>query len=170
MANFFTFIRLLLIPLFLYLFLFKGDLLALLVFIAAILTDWLDGLIARKLNQVTAFGQFFDPFIDRILILIAIFALYLKERLPLWALVLIFSRDVIIMLGYVELKREKLETKVSLLGKIATLFIFIAFIFLIANIKLGLLLFYLALIFYLISAIGYIKKGFVQLKLARGRI
>ena len=75
--NFLTSTRILLVPVFLYFLLSDfshGKLLALIVFIAASITDAYDGKIARKHNIVTKFGIFFDPLADKLLVLSAFYA------------------------------------------------------------------------------------------------
>ena len=74
-ANKLTILRILMIPVFLY-FVYKNtdmsNIIAMLIFIVASVTDTLDGYIARKYNQITNFGKIFDPIADKILVLAAI--------------------------------------------------------------------------------------------------
>ena len=69
--NVLTMIRLLLVPVFVVLFLKGHKMASLGVFIAASLTDMLDGYLARKLNQITDFGKLFDPLADKLMVLSA---------------------------------------------------------------------------------------------------
>ena len=95
-ANKLTILRVVLIPVFLILMLaeFPGHLwLALAVFILASLTDWLDGHIARKYNQVTSFGKFMDPLADKLLVTAALLVFVQWGQIPGWAAFVILARE-----------------------------------------------------------------------------
>lgn len=64
------------------------------VFIAAFITDWLDGFIARKKNQVTRFGKMLDPLADKLLIGSGLIMLISLDRVPAWIVILIISREI----------------------------------------------------------------------------
>ena len=76
-----------------------NDLLALILFVIAGLSDGLDGYLARKFNWLTEFGQFADPLADKCLIVATLLAFAFSEKLPLWFVYLILSRDAIILIG-----------------------------------------------------------------------
>ena len=67
--------------------------LALAVFIFASLTDYVDGQIARKHNQVTDFGKFLDPLADKLLVIAAMVMFCEWGKLPAWALMLVLTRE-----------------------------------------------------------------------------
>ena len=95
-ANKLTILRVVMIPVFLILMLvsFPGHLwLALAVFILASLTDYLDGHIARKYNQVTAFGKFMDPLADKLLVTAALLIFVQWGQIPGWAAFVILARE-----------------------------------------------------------------------------
>ncbi|MFZ5801295.1 MAG: CDP-diacylglycerol--glycerol-3-phosphate 3-phosphatidyltransferase [Candidatus Omnitrophota bacterium] len=69
---------------------------ALAVFTLASLTDFYDGRIARKKNQITSFGKLMDPIADKILILSALLAFVQMQLVSAWMVVLIMSREIII--------------------------------------------------------------------------
>ncbi len=70
------------------------DLAAAAVFLAAVLTDWLDGRIARSTQQVTALGKLLDPVADKILIAASLISLVQVDRVPAWMVALIVCRDL----------------------------------------------------------------------------
>ena len=80
---------------------------ALAVYAIASLSDFVDGYIARKYNQHTPFGQFFDPLADKMLLLAGVITLSLTGwhvGLPIWFAVLVIARDVVIMCGVLIIK------------------------------------------------------------------
>ena len=95
-ANKLTILRVVLIPVFflLMLLVFPGHMwLALLVFVAASVTDYLDGHIARKYNQVTTFGKFMDPLADKLLVMAALVIFVQWGQIPAWAAFVILARE-----------------------------------------------------------------------------
>ena len=72
------------------------NLTAAVVFLAAVLTDWLDGRIARSMRQVTTLGKLLDPVADKLLICASLISLVQVGRVPAWMVVLIVCRDLAI--------------------------------------------------------------------------
>ncbi len=66
------------------------------VFLAAVMTDWLDGRIARSMRQVTTLGKLLDPVADKLLISASLISLVQVGRVPAWMVVLIVGRDLAI--------------------------------------------------------------------------
>jgi cardiolipin synthase len=93
-------LRLLLVPVFLVLILTEHSYWAIAVLIVASATDFLDGLIARKFNQITRLGQLLDPAADRLYIFAALIGLCYIEVLPLWMVLVILGRDFMLLLTY----------------------------------------------------------------------
>lgn len=84
-------------------------------------TDWLDGYLARRLDQVTRLGQLLDPISDRLLFVVIGVGFVVSGLLPLWAVLLIVARDVIVLLaGVLLLSRGHRPPAVSRIGKAAT--------------------------------------------------
>lgn len=98
-ANFITVLRILLTPLFIY-FLFGGrqyfEILALLIFILASITDAYDGYIARKYSEVTKLGKFLDPLADKVLMSAAFISFVVMGLVPLWMVILVILRDFVV--------------------------------------------------------------------------
>jgi CDP-diacylglycerol--glycerol-3-phosphate 3-phosphatidyltransferase len=69
---------------------------ALSIFVIASATDWLDGYLARKLNQVTELGKFLDPLVDKLLVLAPLLALIQLQQIPGWSVFVIFGRELAI--------------------------------------------------------------------------
>ena len=119
--NVISFVRLMAIPVFLILVWAEHDVAGLIVLVAAVLTDFVDGMVARKLNQVSRLGQFLDPMADRLFIAAAAVALALRDVIPLWLVIAVMSRDALLGLGAIVLSRFGSGTlPVKRLGKWAT--------------------------------------------------
>jgi cardiolipin synthase (CMP-forming) len=125
-ANQLTMLRVLLIPAFVILVLYNHLGWALVVFIAAGVTDALDGLIARRSGE-SALGAWLDPMADKLLLLttfvvLTLPGLGLANPLPVWLTVLIISRDVVIVLtvAIVNLAIGRRTFRPSVFGKAAT--------------------------------------------------
>ena len=127
LANQFTIVRILLIPVFVLLVVYGHAGWALLTFAAAGLTDALDGLIARRMGQITRLGAWLDPMADKLLLVTAFVVLTLpqvdvRHHVPLWLTVLFISRDVSIVgvVAIVNLAFGPRTFRPSLVGKVAT--------------------------------------------------
>ena len=102
LPNKLTVLRICMIPFFVAALLYEGGasrnmrILADILFIAASLTDLLDGKIARKYNLVTNFGKFMDPLADKLLVCSALICLIELGQLPAWVVIIIISREFII--------------------------------------------------------------------------
>jgi cardiolipin synthase len=120
------------VPLFIWLALVeKADRWAILVLAIGGITDYLDGKLARLWNQTSRFGELADPAIDRIYIVATLIVLYLRDALPLWVIVLLLARDLLLGGVTIALTRNGLPPlKVTYLGKAATFNLLYAFPFL----------------------------------------
>lgn len=123
--NVLSMLRLLLVPVFLILVVAGAYVTALIVLIAASLTDLLDGYLARRFNQVTRLGQLLDPAADRLYIFAALIGLAANELVPWWIVIVIVARDVlIVVLGVVLANHGYGPLPVHQLGKAATFALF----------------------------------------------
>lgn len=126
LANFLSYSRIILIPLFIYLLAVKELMLALIVFAIASLTDFFDGWVARKLNQESEFGKFIDPIADKFLVISSLIAIiwldpYFKGY-DSWMIIIIAGRDILItVMRWLAIKRGK-SLRTSRFGKFKTAF------------------------------------------------
>jgi CDP-diacylglycerol--glycerol-3-phosphate 3-phosphatidyltransferase len=87
--------RIFLVPLLVVVIITKySSLLATVIFVLAISTDWLDGYIARTTNQITTLGKLLDPIADKLLICAAFISLVETGRVPAWMVVIIVGREL----------------------------------------------------------------------------
>jgi cardiolipin synthase len=94
---------------------------ALVVLAVLVSTDWIDGYVARRFDQVSRLGKVLDPISDRILIAIVVVALGVAGIVPWWALALVLLRDVVVAgIGVVMLLRGRTPPAVTRTGKAAT--------------------------------------------------
>jgi cardiolipin synthase len=121
--NLLTLLRLVAIPCFLILLEDLRYAEALGVFVAAGITDGLDGAIARLTKTKTTLGAYLDPAADKLLLVSAFIALGFMHEVPRWLVVLVISRDVMIVLGYFllfMLTSETMDIHPSVSGKLST--------------------------------------------------
>jgi len=86
--------------------------------VIAILTDLFDGMLARKLNQVTEFGKIIDPLADKIAVMVVAYVLVQQGRIPLWFFLAAATRDILILLGGMYVKKSKgIVLQSNLIGK-----------------------------------------------------
>ncbi|HWN29546.1 MAG TPA: CDP-alcohol phosphatidyltransferase family protein [Actinomycetospora sp.] len=127
--NALSFLRLLGVPLFLWLLLGpRADGWALVVLMASGITDWLDGRLARALDQYSRLGELLDPLADRLYTVATLVAFVIRGIVPWWVLVLIIGRDVVVSAALPLLRRKGyLAFPVLYIGKAATLNLLYAF-------------------------------------------
>ncbi len=121
--NILSFSRLLGVPIFFWLIVGpQNDGLALALLAISAFTDWLDGFLARKLNQFSRLGELLDPLADRLYVLAALVALYLRNIVPLWVVIVLLSRDFVMSLLLISLKSKGISgVPVHFVGKAATM-------------------------------------------------
>jgi len=160
--------RIILIPIFISLLLYSKSFpflkkIAIGVFILAILSDFLDGLVARIKKEKSSIGVVLDPLADKLLLLSAFITLYfLKFNLPLWLVLIVVSRDFLILLGIVILTFLKIEVSISpsIWGKLTTFFQMMTILVVLSNFSLFVKIFWiLTAIFTLISGADYLRRG-----------
>jgi cardiolipin synthase (CMP-forming) len=127
--NLISVVRLALVPVFLWLVLGpEEDLLALLVLMFSGVTDYLDGWLARRLDQHSSVGEILDPVADRLYILAVVIGLGLREIIPWWIAIVLPLRDLLLW-GLVPILRTRgySSLPVHFLGKAATFNLLYAF-------------------------------------------
>jgi len=189
--NLLTLFRLGLIPVFVVLFYlpYKWSYLAsALVFALATFTDWLDGYLARKLDQSTAFGAFLDPVADKVMV--AVVLVLMVERYATLAFALaaavIVARELLIsaLREWMAELGQRAKVAVSMIGKIKTAFQMVAILILLAVIpehnhpmkQVGFTCLYIAVALTLWSAFIYLRaawpllrKGFLEKESSKSR-
>ncbi len=122
--NVLTLIRLLLVPVYIVLFAIGEKYSALTVFLLASFTDLLDGRIARKYNLITDFGKLMDPLADKVMVLTAMISMsvgnkYISAVIPWAAVVILFIKELIMVIGSAFMLRYQIVVYSTMIGKIA---------------------------------------------------
>lgn len=185
LPNLLTWLRIILIPLFVGIFYFEKswvsaasqNLVATVIFVAAAVTDWLDGWIARKFNQVSAFGGFLDPVADKLMVAAALIILVQLGRVDAIIALIIIGREIAIsaLREWMAQLGDSKSIAVSFLGKLKTATQMVAIPMLLYHDRLGPLdpqrigtwLIYAAAVLTLISMVYYLKAALPTL-LKRG--
>lgn len=145
--NTLTAIRFVLVPLFIIVFFSRmknAILIALIIFLAAGLTDVLDGYIARKYDMVTKWGSILDPLADKLMSLAVLISLTIKEIIPFWVLLIISIKETLMITGAAILFRNGTFVSAETYGKVATVLFYISvFVLEFVYRPLGLLLIYI---------------------------
>ena len=122
--NALTLLRVLLVPVYIALFAMGRKYAALITFLFACLTDFLDGQIARRWNLITDFGKLMDPLADKVMVLTAMFSMTIGNRLiapviPWSAVTTLLLKEIVMVAGGIALLRHGVVVFSSLIGKVA---------------------------------------------------
>jgi len=176
--NLLTWLRILMIPLVIGVFYvpevwlssWHRNLIATALFAGAAVTDWLDGYLARRLNQMSAFGAFLDPVADKLMIAAALIVLVELERVDAIIAVIIIGREIAVsaLREWMAKIGQAKSVAVNFLGKIKTISQMIAVPLLLYHERIGVLspqrvgtwLIFLAAILTLVSMFHYLKLAF----------
>lgn len=120
-ANKLTLLRVIMIPLFVYVLLSGHSTWAFVVFSIASFTDFLDGYLARKLNLITNFGKFMDPLADKLLVTSALVCFVQLGQLNAWVVIAILSREFIVSIFRAIAAAEGIVIAASWWGKAKTI-------------------------------------------------
>lgn len=164
-SNLLSLFRIILVPPIVYFIIIKSVRIALVIAIVAMLSDSFDGYLARKLNQTSDLGRIIDPVADKLLIGGIFISLLISQRQympPIWAIMFIIFRDVLVLIGnsYLVLHTKTIISS-GVLSKWATVFTCVTIGTYILAEYLGFLqipFLSLAIIFSAISAVGYLRE------------
>ena len=122
--NSLTILRILLVPVYIGFMTYGSYGYALATLLTAGLTDGIDGYLARKLDQRTRLGTLLDPLADKVLLTSSFISLAVLHLIPLWLVILVVSRDLILLLGtaVAHVTSTPINVKPTFLGKGTTLF------------------------------------------------
>ena len=138
------------------------------IFIVAVISDAVDGYIARKSQQQSKAGLILDPLGDKLLLMSAFICLSFEKfpmKFPLWVTLIVISRDALILLGatVIYMVKQNINIFPTRWGKLTTTFQMSSVIGLLIQFKLSYILWWLAAFFTIISGIDYVKRGFKTL-------
>lgn len=122
LPNFLTLLRIIAVPVFLILVADQQYGLALVLFVGASITDTVDGVIARLTDTRSELGATLDPLADKLLVISAFVSLMWLGAIPVWLFILVVTRDVVIVGGYLAIYfvTEPMEVRPSGIGKLNT--------------------------------------------------
>ena len=126
--NILTFIRLLLVPVYWVAFFHLSIWIALSVFLVAFITDWLDGMIARRTNTITNLGKVLDPFADKCMQISAMITVVIAGRLHFVYAILIVAKELFMIISGAFLYKKHVVVYANIFGKLATILTMIAFL------------------------------------------
>lgn len=179
--NLLTWFRIIMIPVFIGVFYLSDQtlnlhykhLLSTLIFAFAAITDWLDGFLARTLNQTSAFGAFLDPVADKLMVAAALILLVNLDQVDALIAFIIIGREIAIsaLREWMAKLGASKSIAVSMLGKIKTTFQMIAILFLLYQepilgfriVQLGTMLIYIAALLTLWSMVYYLMLAIPQI-------
>ncbi|MFH1269516.1 MAG: CDP-alcohol phosphatidyltransferase family protein [Candidatus Omnitrophota bacterium] len=139
------------------------------IFILGVISDAVDGYIARKSKQYSKAGLVLDPLGDKLLLMSAFIFLTLKGefilRFPLGVTLIVVSRDVILLLGalVIYIVRQDINISPTRWGKLTTTFQMSSVIAVLLQLPFSPILWWVAVFFTLISGIDYVRRGFKTL-------
>jgi CDP-diacylglycerol--glycerol-3-phosphate 3-phosphatidyltransferase len=162
LANKLTILRIILVPVFLFILAIKvkyGTIIATAVFIFAAVTDTLDGYIARSKNQITKFGKFMDPLADKLLVCSALVSLVEMKKIAAWVAMIIIAREFAITGLRAVAASEGIVIAASRWGKAKTITQIVAIVAALLELPHNNLLILIAVVITIISGIDYLYKN-----------
>lgn len=166
LPNWLTVVRIILIPVFVTLLVYRRPTAALVVFLLAGLTDVLDGYIARSRGSLTRLGAFLDPMADKLLLTASFITLTYLKVIPFWITAVVISRDLVLILGaaLIHVAGGTIYPTPTWLGKASTFFQMATVLAAMLSIYFKVptaprLFFWLTAIFTMASGIQYLHQG-----------
>jgi cardiolipin synthase len=130
--NMISFFRFLLIPVILWLYIGeKNHTAAIIVILISGVSDIFDGIIARKFNMITDTGKVYDPLVDKLMQITALFALSVRGFVPVWCISIIIAKELIMILVGLILYLKKIIVQASWYGKMTTVIFYIVMLLLV---------------------------------------
>lgn len=128
--NTLTILRLVLVPVYIAVYFCTGEpkTAACAVFVAASITDVLDGFIARKFHMSTKTGQLLDPLADKLMQIAVVVTMLIDRRLPLWFVLFLGIKELFMILGGIFLYSKQTFVKSNFAGKLNTVAVFCAMV------------------------------------------
>ena len=136
--NILSCLRILMVIAFIILFTKEQYVICLILYIAAFLTDVLDGYLARRFNWISNFGKLVDPFADKFMLLSALACLFFHGDFPLYLLIVLLVKELLMVLGGLFLlKKTKVAVYADIWGKLATGLFFASVTLTLFNLAIG---------------------------------
>lgn len=141
------------------------------IFILGVISDAVDGYIARKAKQISKAGMILDPLGDKLLLMSAFISLAIIKdfpnhiRFPLWVTLVVISRDVLILMGamLIYMLKQTINIVPTKWGKFTTTFQMLSVIAVLVQFKYAYIFWTIAVAFTLVSGMDYVKRGFKSL-------
>ncbi len=137
--------------------------LALALFVLQALSDLLDGFLARKMGAKTNLGSFLDPLADKVMLAASYIVLYYRTIIPLWLVVMVLVRDLVISLGFLILVKRGLQTVPvpSFVSKITTVLQMLTIVYVLWSVgrRFDLFFFCATALFTAVSGLQYVFAG-----------
>jgi len=136
------------------------------IFILGVISDAVDGYVARKAKLQSKAGLILDPLGDKLLLMGAFLFLSpiskMEIRFPLWVTLIVISRDLIILLGtlVIYMVKQKIDIHPTRWGKMTTTFQMFSVIVVLLQFKFSFILWWLAALFTIVSGTDYVMRGF----------
>lgn len=167
-SNIITIIRFFLLPFIMYFLIKKERIIAFALMVFALFSDAIDGFVARRLHQESELGKLLDPVCDKISLTVILITLLLINSIPLWVLIIIALRDILILVGsYILFKQRRTIYKSNILGKVTGfLFGLMILAFTLNYQRIGMLALYISIPFMLGAFITYCQRFILTLRQA----
>ena len=171
LPNVLTMLRMALIPVFVVFYVVGWEKLALLIFLLASATDWLDGYLARKHQQITAFGKLMDPLADKLMVCTALICQGVRGVFPWPAILIVMTKELVMIVGGTYMLSHGIVVYAHYLGKAAQFSFIIALIlsfwhseFIAVGLPLDRVFLWIAVVIALAALIEYAISGVKSLR------
>lgn len=169
-SNLITLFRFVLLPFIIFFLIKKARVTAFIIMLVALFSDVVDGYIARKFHQESELGKLLDPLCDKVSLVIILITLLIINSIPLWAVLIVALRDILILLGsYVLFKKKRLVYKSNFFGKL-TGFLFGTMIltFTLDLQRLGMMFLYISIPVMTIAFMSYLHRYITNIQQTQG--